>query len=118
MDKLVYSLSVMLVGIAIVFVGLVILIGCIKLISAFAGGKKKEAPTVKADIPAAPAAPAPAAQAAEVQNDDALIAVITAAISAVWENKSSGFTVRHIKRINNASAWQKAGREDQTYSRI
>jgi sodium pump decarboxylase gamma subunit len=117
MEKLVYSLSVMLVGIAIVFCGLVILIGCIKLISVLT--TKKSAPAQKSDVSAAPApAPAPVAIAAQEENDDALIAVITAAISAVWENKSSSFTVRHVRRINNASAWQRAGREDQTYSRI
>lgn len=43
--------------------------------------------------------------------DDALIAVISAAIAAVM-GEDKGFVVRHVRRISNAPAWQKAGREE------
>ena len=45
-----------------------------------------------------------------------VIAAITAAIAAVWESPN-GFVVRHVKRVSNAPAWKRAGRDEQTYSR-
>ena len=46
-----------------------------------------------------------------------VIAAITAAIAAVWQ-APTGFVVRHVKRVSNAPAWNRAGREEQTYSRF
>ncbi len=119
MDKLLFGLNVTLIGMIIVFFGLVILIVFINLLKP-RGGKKK------ADVPqAAPrviAEPVEVIAAEEPQNDDALIAVITAAIAAMLGGQEgaegNGFVVRHVRRISNGSAWQKAGREEQTYSRL
>lgn len=121
MDKLVFGLSVTVVGMLIVFFGLIILIGLIKVVTMMTNSEKpkKETPPAPASVPApapvavAPAAPAPAAPA----QDDALIAVISAAIAAVM-GEDKGFVVRHVRRISNAPAWQKAGREEQVYSRF
>ena len=120
--KLQYGLSVALVGIGTVFVGLVILIVLIKVmemvIHGATGGKK---------APAAAPAPAPAPAPAVVeeepeQDDDELIAVIAAAVAmameAAGEENTTGFVVRSIRRINNAPAWNRAGREEQVYSRM
>lgn len=120
MDSLVFSLSVSLIGMLVVFVGLCILIVSIKAITSLsaAGGKKQ-----KADAPAKSVAaptPAPAAVSAPAQNNAIpadVIAAITAAIAAVWDGKG-GFTVRRVRRVSNASAWNRAGREDQIYSRF
>ena len=49
------------------------------------------------------------------ENEDELIAVITAAIACMMEEGTT-FTVRHVKRVSTAPAWQKAGREEQIYS--
>ncbi len=114
-----YGLSVALVGISTVFVGLIILIGLIKILEIVMGsvtGKKKpeEAPAV---VSAAPAEE----EAAAEEDDDELIAVIAAAVAAVLEaegEENSGFVVRSIRRINNAPAWNRAGREEQVYSRL
>ena len=114
-----YGLSVALVGIGTVFVGLIILIALIKLmeiVMASATGKKKAAAT-------APAAPAPVAEEpVEETDDDELIAVIAAAVAAAMEQSgeenTTGFVVRSIRRINNAPAWNRAGREEQVYSRM
>ena len=111
-----YGLSVALVGIGTVFVGLIILIALIKLmeiVMASATGKKK----------AAAPAPAPVAEeAVEETDDDELIAVIAAAVAAAMEQSgeenTTGFVVRSIRRINNAPAWNRAGREEQVYSRM
>ena len=68
--------------------------------------------------PAPAPAPAPAAEPVVEETaaeDDALIAVISAAVSCMME-EGTGFTVRRVRRINAAPAWQKAGREEQIYS--
>lgn len=120
MENLMFGLGVALLGICVVFVGLVILIGFIKLLSVgnqlFDGKKKKEAPA-KAETPAAPVAEPAAVQAAEEGISPEIIAAITAAIASVWDGEG-GFVVRHVKRIHNAPAWNRAGREEQTYSRF
>ena len=115
-----YGLSVALVGIGTVFVGLIILIALIKLmeiVMASATGKKKAA----APAPAAPA-PVAAEEAVKETDDDELIAVIAAAVAAAMEQSgeenTTGFVVRSIRRINNAPAWNRAGREEQVYSRM
>ena len=113
------TLLVAVVGILVVFFGLTILIVLIGLMEKLTGGvgKKKE------KEPAKPAAPAPAPVAAPVaapapvqQSNDELIAVITAAVAAMM-GEGNGFTVRRVRRVNNAPAWAKAGREEQIYSR-
>ena len=114
-----YGLSVALVGIGTVFVGLIILIALIKLmeiVMASTTGKKKAAAP-------APAAPAPEEEEpVEETDDDDLIAVIAAAVAAAMEQSgeenTTGFVVRSIRRINNAPAWNRAGREEQVYSRM
>ena len=116
-----YGLSVAAVGILTVFVALIILIGLIKVMELVIGGvtKKKAAP-----VPA-PAAPAPAPaieETAEEEDEGELIAVIAAAVAAAMEaagaEEPTGFVVRSIRRINNAPAWNRAGREEQVYSRM
>lgn len=118
MNTLIFGISVALIGMLVVFVGLVILIGCIKLI-ALAG--KDRNPTSPA-IAEPPAAPAFSAAAEPAQNLGAgvtpdVLAAITAAIAAVWQG-DTGFVVRRVRRVHNAPAWNRAGREDQTYSRM
>lgn len=116
-----YGLSVSVVGILTVFVALVILIGLIKAMEVVIGGvtKKKAAPAP------APAAPVPAPvieETAEEEDEGELIAVIAAAVAAAMEaagaEEPTGFVVRSIRRVNNAPAWNRAGREEQVYSRM
>lgn len=116
MDRLIDSLLVLVVGILVVFFGLVVLIGLVKLITLLTSERKKEEPKAQAPAPApAPVtAPAPARTAAQ---DDTLIAVITAAVACAME-EGTAFTVRRVRRVSNAPAWQKAGREEQIYSRF
>ena len=111
------SLLVTVVGMAIVLFGLSVLIFLIKALVKVTEnlGQKK-----KTEVQAAPAAPVAetveVAEESAVENQDELIAVITAAIACMME-EGTGFTVRHVKRVNTAPAWQKAGREEQIYSR-
>lgn len=119
MQTLLEGLSVTAVGMLVVFVGLVILIGCVKLITlAGKDHKGKEKPAPKSETRVNTPAPAPvAAPAVQAGIPADVVAAITAAIAAVWEGER-GFTVKHIKRVQNAPAWSRAGREEQTYSRL
>ena len=120
MDKLIFGLTVTVIGIAVVFCGLVVLIGLIKLVAMATGSVSKPKKDKAAPAPAPAPAPVPAAPVAQeqpVQADDTLIAVISAAVAAMMED-GSAFTVRRIRRISNATAWSRAGREEQVYSRF
>ena len=108
------SLLVTLIGMVIVFFGLTVLIFLIK---ALVKATDKMGKTQKVAAPSTPVAPSQAEQIEEAEeDDDALIAVITAAIACMMD-EGTGFTVRHIRRVSTAPAWQKAGREEQIYSR-
>ncbi len=120
MDKLIFGLTVTVIGIAVVFCGLVVLIGLIKLVAMATGSVSKPKKDKAAPAPAPAPAPVPAAPVAQeqpVQADDTLIAVISAAVAAMMED-GSAFTVRRIRRVSNATAWSRAGREEQVYSRF
>lgn len=111
------SLLVTIVGMLVVFLGLCILIMLIKVLAMAMErmGKKKEKPATAAPAPAP--VQKPVAEVATEENDDALIAVISAAVACMME-QGSAFTVRRVRRISDAPAWQKAGREEQIYSRF
>ena len=124
---LTYGLSVALVGMGTVFCGLVILIGVIK-------GMEKVLPqitagdfslkNIKAPKAAKTDAPTIVIQTANV-NDDAVVAAISAALMTVIEEEvkenpakaKSTFVVRSIRRVGTP-AWNRAGREEQVYSRL
>ena len=115
------SLMVALIGMLIVFFGLIVLFAMINILTKATEGMgkpkaKKEAAPAPAPKAAEPAAPVAAAPAADV-TDDALIAVITAAVACMMDD-GSAFTVRRVRRVSNSPAWQKAGREEQIYSRF
>ena len=104
------TLMVALVGIAVVFFGLVILIMLIKAMSALTGnmGKKKEAVSAPAAAPvaAAPAAPAvteslikPDTKIKSAKIDPETIAVLTAAIAAT-RGEGYPFKIKRIVRVN------------------
>ena len=126
MDKLFFGLGVAALGMITVFAGLVILIAFITILSkitAAAEGKKKTEPKsgeVKGSSDEVPADVMAAITAALAAYDDTpspdVVAAIAAALNMVMgEGK---FVVRHVKRINNAPAWNRAGREEQIYSRF
>ena len=116
MNVLAYGGIVAVIGMLIVFLGLVILIAFVwlmgKIIQAATGKAKDKVPAV---APAPVAAPAPAAPAPVVEEnvvDDAqLIAVIAAAIAA-YDNSGKSLVVRKVRRI---SGWNMAARHEQVY---
>ena len=125
-----YGLSVALVGMGIVFCGLVILIGLIKgmekvLPQITAGDfSLKNFKNMAAPKAAKTEAPTIVIQTANV-NDDAVVAAISAALMTVIEEEvkadpakaKNTFVVRSIRRMGTP-AWNRAGREEQVYSRL
>lgn len=122
LDKLGFAFLVMLIGMLIVFFGLIILICLIKLMSIVVGaltGKKKEK---AAPAPAPVVVPEPVAEAAAEETgleSDELIAVITAALAAFNKDGNKTLVVRSVRRAAaKTPAWAKAGRADQLASRF
>lgn len=116
MDNLLFGLGVTAVGMLVVFFGLIVLIGLIKIMTMLSQSKKPKEKEAVAPAPVAPPAPVEAEAAAPTQ-DDVLIAVISAAVAAAM-GEETGFVVRRVRRISNAPAWQRAGRDEQVYSRF
>ena len=121
MKVFLYGVSMMLIGMAVVFIGLLLLIACI-YIMAWVFKKINAAKENKAEAAKAAAAPAPVPAPAPVQaiepepvmeevNDAQLIAVIAAAIAA-FDNSGKSLVVRKVRRV---SSWNKASRQEQVY---
>ncbi len=122
MNNLIFGLSTTAVGMLVVFAGLVILIACISimgLLNKQSGAGKKAASAPKATTPPpAPVQPETVAAPVQPESDDQLIAVITAAIAAVWQGNQSGFVVRRVRRADTMSARARAAREEQIYTHL
>ncbi len=125
MDRLWFGLGVTVVGMVIVFIGLAILIICINLLKSLSKEKKEESAAPEAKSPVQedtdeiplPAIFSAVAAVMVKEEQEQLVAVLTAAVAALWEEET-GFVVRRIRRIETSPAWQKAGREEQVFSRF
>lgn len=116
-DKLAGAGITTLMGMGITFVVLLLLWGCISIMTKFTyrPNKGEKAPQTTADANAAPSAAQPVKS--EVR-DEELAAVIAAAIAAYEGTSVSGIVVRKIQRISGATtAWADAGRADCIDSR-
>ena len=118
-NPVLYGLMVAVIGIAVVFVMLTILIAFVwalgKLIQKLvnrAEAKKAAAAAAAAPAPApAPVVEAPVVEEAPVVDDAELIAVIAAAIAA-FDNSGKNLVVRKVRRVNG---WNSAARSEQIY---
>ena len=117
--------STVVTGIAVVFLILVILVFILlimgKIMTAGEKKAKKKAEAEKAAAQAAPAQTAPAAVQSEPEeeydeNDEEIIAVISAAIAAYSEADGKQYKVVGIKKREKAvrSGWSAAGISDNT----
>ena len=116
LSKLGYGGIVAVVGMFIVFLGLIILIVCITIM-----GKIFQAVTKPKAKPAAPAAPAPApvpvpvatpvVEEPQAGDDPQIIAAIAAAIAA-FDGGNKTLVVRSVRRV---SGWGSAARREQVY---
>lgn len=118
MEKLLFCLTVLIMGLATVFVGLVILIAMIKLISWIIQRAQTPKDAPKAGPVVTPAAPAPVVEPVKetvtATDDPQLIAVIAAAIAA-FQPAGKRLVVRSVRRLGSRSAWADAGRREQLY---
>lgn len=108
------SLSVMGIGLVMVFLGLFILIAFIYIINAVVAGKGEKGEEASAEVPAPAPAPAPApvpAPAAFAGIDPQVVAVIAAAVAAMDAN-GKPLVIRSIRR---SPGWKRASRAEQVY---
>ena len=117
MNPVAYGLIVAVIGIAVVFVMLTLLIAFVgalgKLIQKLvnrAEAKKAAAAAAAAPAPA-PVVEAPVVEEAPAVDDAELIAVIAAAIAA-FDNSGKNLVVRKVRRV---SGWKDAARSEQIY---
>ena len=116
-NPVLYGLMVAVIGIAVVFVMLTILIAFVwalgklmqKLVNR-AEAKKAAAAAAAAPAPA-PVVEAPVVEEAPAVDDAELIAVIAAAIAA-FDNSGKNLVVRKVRRV---SGWKDAARSEQIY---
>ena len=117
-DKLTTSLTVLLTGFVVVFAVLLLLIGIIKLYGTIVyniqtGQKeksKKKVPIVEEVVTSAPL-PLAVVEAEESVDDSELIAVISAAVYAMYSDKK--VKIKSIRRTQGKSAaWKNAGLSD------
>lgn len=97
MSTLIEGLSTAVIGMLVVFLGLILLIAVISLMRLFSEGQKPAAQQ-KAAVPAPVSQPEAAEETME--DDGAIVAAITAAISMLMqkEGEDSSFVVRRIVR--------------------
>ena len=118
MDNLMMGLSTAVIGMVVVFLGLVILIVAIQILGKF---DKKEPEKATTDI--APVMP-DTVEEEIIEDDSEVIAAITAALAVLFETEKSddaqseGFVVRRVRKISQSPAWQKMARDEQIYSRM
>ncbi|MBQ3418079.1 MAG: OadG family protein [Ruminococcus sp.] len=117
-DKLTTSMTVLLTGFVVVFAVLLLLIGIIKLYGTIVyniqnGQKeksKKKVPVVEEVVTSSPL-PLAVVEAEESVDDSELIAVISAAVYAVYSDKK--VKIKSIRRTQvKSAAWKNAGLSD------
>lgn len=112
------SALVMVLGLLIVFTGLILLIGCILLLSWILrkvnASKENKALAAQASAAQASASEAQpvAAPVVEAGVSPEIVAVITAAIASM-DGSSKKLVVRSIRRQSAGSAWADAARREQ-----
>lgn len=116
LSKLGYGGIVAVIGLLIVFTGLVILIFCVWLMGNVFRKieQKKKAAAAPAAAPApVEVAPAPVAEIEEApaEDDAQLIAVIAAALAA-YDDGNKRLVIRNVRRIGG---WNGAARREQVY---
>ena len=109
-ELIVEGLVYTVMGILVVFMILVIIMLVIKAMAAFSGNNENKKTPQKAEKTAV--------DVSEPKKDNnAIIAVITAAIAAILGKSATGFRIRSYRKIQDGE-WNKAGRRDVLNNRI
>ncbi len=118
-DAIITGLQTTVVGLCTVFAVLIILMLVLKVFDVIfykplKPAQKEEVKTEKV----VPVVKAPVAQSAESEDDEELIAVLTAAIAASLNTTTYNLKIKSYRRIsNNTPAWNKAGIKETIESR-
>lgn len=109
---------VFVVGLGIVFLGLIAIILLLMLQAAIfrnvGSGKKKAPAQEKQPEPAPVPAPAPVV----AQDDEEEIAAVIAAVIAMYAESGNGLVVRSVRRVGlNTPAWSNSGRQEYINTR-
>ena len=114
MDSLSIGGQTTIIGLAIVFAVLVILMFVLKIMEKiFAPKTEKKAEVV------APVSVVKQAEVVETEDDEEIIAVLTAAIAASLNTSTYNLRIKSFRRVaNNAPAWNKAGLNETINSRF
>lgn len=112
--------ATVITGMVVVFLILGLLIGLLYIISFFCnlGNKKKKDDKPAEKTAEAAPAPAPVELIEEDENDDEIIAVISAAIAAYTAGDGKTYAIKRIKRADKQprSSWGNAGVNENTRS--
>lgn len=112
--------ATVITGMVVVFLILGLLIGLLYIISFFCnlGNKKKKDDKPAEKTAEAAPAPAPVELIEEDENDDEVIAVISAAIAAYTAGDGKTYAIKRIKRADkqSRSSWGNAGVNENTRS--
>ena len=120
-----YVIAVVITGLVVVFLGLVLLIAFISLIGAIfkkMNQRKSSAPKA-ADVPAAKPVPkvqpvtvSKPASASAYEDDDEIIAVISAAVAMISASEGKNYRVRSVRAVSSkgGNAWASAALREAT----
>ena len=115
MNALVYGGITAVIGMLIVFAGLIILICAVKIMGwvfkKVTASKEAKAKAAAQAAPVAEPEPEPEPVVEDVTDDSELIAVIAAAIAA-YDNSGKSLVVRKVRRV---SGWNRTARAEQVY---
>ena len=127
METLLYGLKITVLGIGTVFIGLLILIVIVNIISRFVNGNSPknsrlgEKKTVQmVEVETADTNPQDMdTKPQDVLENDELICVITAAVAASLDRSTHNLVVRSIRRVDNISPiWNRTGRQEQIWTKL
>ncbi|KGO34680.1 MAG: OadG family protein [Desulfoprunum sp.] len=116
-DKMLASLVVTFLGMGITFLALIILQVVIGLLARFTAQPKRQ-PAPEPAPAALPAAMPAVSTSISADDDDELVAVISAALAMYPARATGDIVIRNIRKIGSAPAWGKAGIVDQMNSRF
>ncbi|SHK22779.1 sodium pump decarboxylases, gamma subunit [Caminicella sporogenes DSM 14501] len=111
-EKLLASIYVTILGMSATFAALIILWGCIIIMSKLLNTSKPKEETV--EVKSVPTSQVNVSVPEVEENDEELVAVITAAIAASLNTSTHNIIVKNIIRIPDTTpVWGKAGRLEQ-----
>lgn len=116
-EKLNLGLMTTGIGLLVVFCALILIIVVILVLSQILKERPKKSDK-KEEVPVAEAA-APEPETKLKQQDDALTAVISAAVAAYLESENdNGLVVKSYRKVSAETPWAQAGRNAQIYNKL